>query len=180
HRQGLLASSACETGKFHATLAYRRDSARFGQRASLSCQPDTGVDVLLSISLFRPECCSMRIKDNCSSSWRAFHMRQVLRIAFVASCLFAANPCFAQAGGEVQDVNVTHFVSSIGAPTPPDEIELRLRVVDEKGHEFRAVIDSRNTCAHDVLFGREYHCSSDLKDGAKRWLAGGEGRRLLL
>lgn len=75
--------------------------------------------------------------------------------------LIAAGPAFAQAGGEVIDAKVTHFESSIGAPTPPDEVKLRLRVVDERGHDFTW----------------DYELN---ESDAKRWLAEGEERRLLL
>jgi len=51
--------------------------------------------------------------------------------------LFAAVPTFAQAGGEMVDVKVLHVASSIGVKTPPDQITLKLRVVDEQGHEAR-------------------------------------------
>ena len=114
-------------------------------------------------------------------------MTHVMRIAFVALCLFGASPSFAQAGGEVVDVKVTHVVSSIGAPTPPDEIQqLRLRVVDARGHEFTAAFgsDATSACANllNPRSGRVDYCSTELKgpDAARRWLAGGEERRLLL
>ena len=92
-------------------------------------------------------------------------MTQALRIVFVALFVFAAIPAFAQAGGEVVDVKLIHVVSSIGAPTPPDEIQLRLRVVDERGHAFTQVFT--NSVA-DLL-----------ADPLSR-LAAGEERRLLL
>ncbi len=109
------------------------------------------------------------------------------RVAFLVTSflLFAAGPAFAQAGGEVVDVKVLHVVSSIGAPTPPDEIQLRLRVVDERGHAFTQVFTNNKA---DVLFDplsrlREPSTPPLVllnESDANRWLAGGEERRRLL
>ena len=70
-------------------------------------------------------------------------MTQALRIVFVALFVFAAIPAFAQAGGEVVDVKVTHYESTLGRKAPPDLITLMLRVVDEHGHEFQGTIHPR-------------------------------------
>jgi len=115
-------------------------------------------------------------------------MTQALRIVFVALFVFAAIPAFAQAGGEVVDVKLIHVVSSIGAPTPPDEIQLRLRVVDERGHAFTQVFT--NSVA-DLLadpLSRLLKPSTPppsplarlTESDAHRWLAAGEERRRLL
>src|SRR5262249_54934749 len=108
-------------------------------------------------------------------------MTQALPIVFVALLLFAATPAFAQAGGEVVDVRVTHVVSSIGAPTPPDQIQLLLlRVVDERGHAFTQAFGSLGTTLDDLLKSAKSASVSLTESDVKRWLAGGEERRLLL
>src|SRR5215831_19086885 len=75
--------------------------------------------------------------------------------------VFGIMDAFAQAGGEVTEAKVTHSVSSVGAEMPTDEVELRLRVVDERGHEFS---ESQKLNETD----------------AKHWLADGQERKLLL
>jgi hypothetical protein len=107
-------------------------------------------------------------------------MIQELRITlFVGLFVFAANSALAQAGGEVLEVKITHVVSSISAPTPPDQVEqLRLRVVDEHGHELRVLFGA---CSILQIFHPEVECLTQLEsDALNHWLAGGEERRLLL
>ena len=107
-------------------------------------------------------------------------MRLALCIVFVASFVFAAIPAFAQAGGEVADVNmkVTHITSSIGAKTPADRIDLtlRLRVVDEAGHEASGTARFVDDGEFHSVLSEERKSASNVK----RWLKDGPERRLLL
>jgi TonB family protein len=47
---------------------------------------------------------------------------------------------FAQAGGEVVHEQVTLVIPSTGGKLPPKEAELRLRVVDDHGHQFTTTV----------------------------------------
>ena len=82
-------------------------------------------------------------------------------LAGIVIFITAVSPVFAQAGGEVVDVKVTHYESTLGRKAPPDLITLMLRVVDEHGHEFQGT--SRLT-----------------ESGAKAWLRDGLERQVLL
>src|SRR5947207_121492 len=130
----------------------------------------------------------MNVKDDRHSEFVHLDGTSVLfRLLFAGAVVLAAAavPVFAQAGGEVVDVKVTHVVSSIGAPTPPDDIQLRLRVVDEHGHAFTQVFTNNVADLLADSLSRLLKPSippfAPLNESdAQRWLAGGEERRLLL
>src|SRR5207249_1528755 len=141
-------------------------------RGFLSSLQFPTVTVRMSISFStHGRCCNMRPIG---------HMRLALCIVFVASFVFAAIPASAQAGGEVADVNmkVTHITSSIGAKTPADRIDLtlRLRVVDEAGHEASGTARFVDDGEFHSVLSEERKSASNVK----RWLKDGPERRLLL